>query len=186
MKNSMITIMLVVINLAFIFTSCTKQKPSIKDEDIFKSAVFEEATFEIKGDGDFKKVITKPLVKLDDCKFIVEGTIEFHKDEAVIAVIEFGDGSCDDIATKTIGDVTTEFKLKKLGNKEKYYKIIAEPIVKIEGCDYIVSGVIEFYSKKDDSWLASIDFGDGTCDEWATKAWDGGSKEFSMSNWGPK
>ena len=40
----------------------------------------------------------------------------------------------------------------------------------------------------------SIDFGDGTCDEWATKTWDvalfpeypSGSKDFSVFSYGKK
>ena len=180
MKKSIQAILLFAISLAFVFTSCTKDNASSKDDDMLKSATFEEADLDLKGDGDFEKVITKPLVKIEDCKYIVEGTIEFQKDGEVIAIIDFGDGECDDIATKTIDGVTTEFTLNKGGDKEKYYKVIAEPIVKIEGCDYIVSGVVEFYNYEDDSWLATIDFGDGTCDEWATKIWNGGSKVFSM------
>jgi hypothetical protein len=42
----------------------------------------------------------------------------------------------------------------------------------------MVAGVIDFYES--DQWVATLDFGDGTCDEWATKTWDGGSKQFSM------
>ena len=34
-----------------------------------------------------------------------------------------------------------------------------------------VSGLIEFHDEND-NWVASIDFGDGECDEWATKTWD--------------
>ena len=60
----------------------------------------------------------------------------------------------------------------------KYEKVIVEPLVSLEDCDYIVSGIIEFY--KGDAWVATIDFGDGICDEWATKTWDGGSKDFSL------
>ena len=43
-------------------------------------------------------------------------------------------------------------------------------------------------SDGDGNWVASIDFGDGTCDEWATKTWDvnlfpdypSGSENFSV------
>jgi hypothetical protein len=28
--------------------------------------------------------------------------------------------------------------------------------------------------------MATIDFGDGECDEWAIKTWEGGSKVFSI------
>ena len=34
-----------------------------------------------------------------------------------------------------------------------------------------VSGLFEYYDENGD-WVASIDFGDGKCDEWATKRWD--------------
>ena len=34
-----------------------------------------------------------------------------------------------------------------------------------------VSGLIEFYDS-DSNWVATIDFGSGECDQWATKYWD--------------
>ena len=34
-----------------------------------------------------------------------------------------------------------------------------------------VSGLFE-YTDQNGTWVASIDFGDGTCDEWVTKTWD--------------
>ena len=50
-----------------------------------------------------------------------------------------------------------------------------------------VSGLFEYYDSNN-NWVASIDFGDGTCDEWATKSWDvnmfpnypSGSEDFSV------
>jgi len=176
-------LVLFAITLAFLFTSCSKENASVKEDDFYKSITDEEADFTLKGDGKFEKVITKPLVKLEDCKFIVEGIIEFYKDDELVFIIDFGEGECDDIATKTVDGITTEITLKKGGDKDKFYKVIIEPIVKIEDCDYIVSGVIDFYSKKDDTWLATIDFGDGTCDEWATKITKKGTFKFSMDDW---
>jgi hypothetical protein len=70
--------------------------------------------------------------------------------------------------------------LARLAYTEKgYTEIEAHPIVKIN-CYFSdwnkdvmtpVSGLFEYYDA-DDNWVASIDFGDGTCDEWATKTWD--------------
>ena len=34
-----------------------------------------------------------------------------------------------------------------------------------------VSGLFEYYDNSG-VWIASIDFGDGTCDEWVTKTWN--------------
>lgn len=50
-----------------------------------------------------------------------------------------------------------------------------------------VSGLFEYFDANG-NWVASIDFGDGSCDEWATKSWDvnifpdypAGSEDFSV------
>ncbi len=62
---------------------------------------------------------------------------------------------------------------------------IIEPIVKTEDCDYIVSGVIKYYECEGGDWVATVDYGNGECDEWASKVWDGGSKTFSL-DWDKK
>lgn len=175
MKNTGNIIAIFTLSLMVIFTSCAKKDNYDKSDEAFK---LEEADLEFVGDGDFEKVITNPLIKLDDCKYIVAGTIEFRKDGVVIAIIDFGDGTCDNIATKTVDGETTEFILEKKGKENKYKKVVVEPLVKIEGCEFIVSGIVKFY--EGDKWVATIDFGNGTCDEWATKTWDGGSKTFSL------
>ena len=76
-----------------------------------------------------------------------------------------------------------------------YTEIEVNPIVKIK-CYFSdwdkevitpVSGLFEYYDA-DGNWVASIDFGDGTCDEWATKTWDvdvfpdypSGTNDFSV------
>lgn len=169
-----------------ILFSCSKESSSgiTKDEtDFIKSASEGGADLLILGDGNYEKVITKQLVKSDDCLFIVEGTIEFRKDGETVANIDFGDGECDAVATKTVNGKTTSFSLKQMVKDDGFYKVIAEPLMKTDGCDYIVSGTVEFYSQKDDSWLVTIDFGNGNCDQWATKTWEGGSKEFSLKDW---
>jgi len=56
-----------------------------------------------------------------------------------------------------------------------------------------VSGLFEYYDA-DGNWVASIDFGDGTCDEWATKTWDinifpdypSGTSDFSVFDYKDK
>ena len=178
MKRSVNIVVVFLFSMMMLTYSCNKDTNYESVDYEYKDL---ETDIEIKGNGDCEKIITKPLVRIDGCDFIVEGTIEFHKDDMVVAIVDFGDGTCDNIATKTIDGVTEEFILKKKGhhgNKHNYDKVVIEPIVKLDNCDYIVSGVVEFY--EGDKWLATIDFGDGTCDEWATKTWEGGSKEFSM------
>jgi antitoxin component YwqK of YwqJK toxin-antitoxin module len=76
-----------------------------------------------------------------------------------------------------------------------YTEIEVNPIVKIK-CYFSewnkdvmtpISGLFEYYDA-DGNLVASIDFGNGTCDEWATKTWDidvfpdypSGSTDFSV------
>lgn len=100
-------------------------------------------------------------------------------EDVVVAIIDFGDGECDNIAAKTVDGETTEFRLNGKDKSSKYDKVITKPLVKIEGCEYIVEGTIEY--SKNGTWVATVDYGNGECDEWATKIWDGGSKTFSLA-----
>ena len=76
-----------------------------------------------------------------------------------------------------------------------YTEVEVNPIIK-ESCYFEkwdktvetpVSGLFEYYDEND-NWVASIDFGDGACDEWATKTWSvnifpehpEGSENFSV------
>ena len=82
-----------------------------------------------------------------------------------------------------------------------YTEIEVAPIIK-ETCYFEewdknittpVSGLFEYYDSGD-NLVASIDFGDGTCDEWATKTWDvdvfpeypNGTIEFSIFDYKKK
>ena len=82
-----------------------------------------------------------------------------------------------------------------------YTEVEVNPIVKIN-CYFSdwdkdvmtpVSGLFEYYDA-DDNWVASIDFGDSTCDEWATKTWDvdvfpdypSGTNDFSVFDYKDK
>tara|TARA_B100000900_G_scaffold416088_2_gene449004 strand:- start:1419 stop:1835 length:417 start_codon:yes stop_codon:yes gene_type:complete len=62
---------------------------------------------------------------------------------------------------------------------EGYIELEVNPIEKID-CYFEdwnktilipVSGLFEYYNQND-VWVATIDFGDGTCDEWVVKTWD--------------
>ena len=82
-----------------------------------------------------------------------------------------------------------------------YTEVEVSPIVKIT-CYFSnwdkdvmtpVSGLFDYYDT-DDNWVASIDFGDGTCDEWATKTWNvdifldypSGTNDFSVFDYKDK
>jgi hypothetical protein len=65
-----------------------------------------------KGYFEYEKKIVKPLKKTDGCDYIVAGTIEYYKKGKLIAVVDYGDGTCDNKATKETGGETYEFEIK--------------------------------------------------------------------------
>jgi hypothetical protein len=90
---------------------------------------------------------------------------------------------------------------RKAYTEKGYTEIEVNPIVKTS-CYFDqwdktimtpVSGLFEYYDDNG-NWVASIDFGDGTCDEWATKTWDvnlfhdypGGTDDFSIFDYKDK
>tara|TARA_B100000902_G_C27187045_1_gene851890 strand:- start:185 stop:580 length:396 start_codon:yes stop_codon:yes gene_type:complete len=63
--------------------------------------------------------------------------------------------------------------------KQGYSEVLVHPIQKVE-CYFAewdktietpVSGLFEYYDNNR-NWVASIDFGDGVCDQWAIKTWN--------------
>ena len=67
----------------------------------------------------YTKNILIPLERIDGCDYVVKGKIEYVKDGAVVATVDFGDGECDNIATKTVDGVDHEIKLNKKGKRPK-------------------------------------------------------------------
>ena len=97
--------------------------------------------------------------------------------------------------------VSNDVQVRKAYTDKGYTEVEVSPIVKTS-CYFAqwdktimtpVSGLFEYYNP-DNNWVASIDFGDGSCDEWATKSWDvdmfpdypSGSEVFSVFDYGPK
>ena len=108
--------------------------------------------------------------------------------------------SCEKDVAETI--TSNDGVQARLAYTEKgYSEIEVNPIVKIN-CYFQdwdkdvmtpVSGLFEYYDS-DGNWVASIDFGDGTCDEWATKTWNvdvfpdypSGTNDFSVFDYKEK
>jgi hypothetical protein len=60
-----------------------------------------DVNYEISGGATFSKSITYPLTKTGACRFIVEGTVSFTLNGENFAELDYGDGTCDDLATIT-------------------------------------------------------------------------------------
>ena len=83
----------------------------------------------------------------------------------------------EDVGTEIISNDAIELRSEL--QDEGYIETIVDSINKQE-CYFEewkktiltpVSGLIEFYDT-DSNWVATIDFGSGECDQWATKTWD--------------
>jgi hypothetical protein len=179
MKKLIFIFTTLALTLIMVFTSCNKKNKNLDKDGSLENAIEKQkAGIIIKGVGKLEKVVTKKLVKLENCNYIVEGIIEYRLNGNVVATVDYGDGTCDNLATKTVDGVSVEFELDKKDKGWGYEKVIVEPLVKTENCPYIVSGIIQFFKKG--VLVATIDYGNGICDEWATKTWNGGSKVFSL------
>jgi len=60
----------------------------------------------------YSKTITDGLIKLGDCRNIVDGTVEYSQGAVVFATLDYGDGTCDEVASLTSGGTTAEIALK--------------------------------------------------------------------------
>jgi hypothetical protein len=118
-----------------------------------------------------------------------KGTLQYIVNNEVEATVDFGNGASNYKAHLTKDNETKEFDLKCHKAKSMYKKVIVKPLVKTDDCKYIVEGVIKYFDAKDGEYVATVDFGDGTCDEWAMKSWPdspkykAGKKKFSLDYW---
>lgn len=131
--------------------------------------------------SDYERVITSSLVREADRGVYTSGVIEYRENGTVSERVDFGKGKVGK-AEKTDKEGNKEdLDLEKKKDKaSKYEKVIVEPIVKTDDCDYIVAGIIEFYESGE--LVATVDFGDGTCDDIATKTSGEEVTEFSMDD----
>ena len=114
------------------------------------------------------------LVLSDDGDYYNEGSIDYIQNGQKVAQVNFGNGENNSLAALKINGEESEIELKKdesyyNGKKSKYKKVIVEPLVKSEECEYIIAGIIKYYDYKSGDWVATIDFGELECDEWAVK-----------------
>jgi hypothetical protein len=60
----------------------------------------------------YSRTITTGLIELGDCRNIVSGTVEYRQDGELLGTLDYGDGTCDDLATLAVGGTITEVTLK--------------------------------------------------------------------------
>ncbi|WP_317898096.1 hypothetical protein [Aurantibacillus circumpalustris] len=183
MKNQFKTIAFIALVFSLTFATCGKRICDKKNsDDKNMSDMDNESPDLMLKSGNYESKVSVTLEKPIDYEFYTKGTIEYSLNGEIAAVVNYGDGEMDSWATKTMNGKTEEFDMSKKCSKDKkgdYDKKIVKPLVKTENCKYIVEGIIKYF--KDGKWVSTVDYGDGTCDDIATKTWKDGSKTFSLS-----
>lgn len=63
--------------------------------------------------GDsWTKTIKTPLIRTGECRYYVSGIVEYLVKGSVAATLNYGDGTCDEVATVTASGKTVEIELK--------------------------------------------------------------------------
>ena len=70
----------------------------------------------------YVKRIESPLIKMKDCKYIVQGIVEIELNGDVICTMNYGEGDCDEFATMINADGETEVDLSERKMKGKNEK----------------------------------------------------------------
>lgn len=67
----------------------------------------------------FSKTIVSPLIKTGTCRMIVEGTVLFTYNGEDFAELDYGDGTCDDVATITKDGETVQITI---GQRRRFHR----------------------------------------------------------------
>ena len=125
----------------------------------------------------------------------VAGKVELYYDDELKATVDFGDGTCDDEVTicwieddewecdevdfEELEEIFEEGEDDEDWDEDEAWdwKVVEELVDGGEDCDdEHVAGVVEIYYY--DELVATVDFGDGTCDDEATICWVEGNDDW--------
>jgi hypothetical protein len=173
---------------ALTLVSCNKE---VSEADFTDSISTEDESLRLPEAGYTINKITE-LGGVENDRY-TEGVIQYEKNGEILATVDFADGTGPDEAMVEINGEKHECHLEKKdwdkkkkygkGKKHHFKKVIVEPIVKTDDCDYIVSGIVKVFDKNSGDWVATIDFGDGTCDDQATKETADGFYTFTLKEY---
>jgi len=65
--------------------------------------------------NEYSKTITTPLIKTGECKFITKGVVEYKNSAGKFATVDYGNGDCDNKATRTTSTGTSVIILGRVG-----------------------------------------------------------------------
>lgn len=179
------TTLIIAVSSIFLLSSCVKFDKD-NGADFTDEVSTEEVQIQLPNSGFEINELEATTGTADG--YYTAGVLEYTMNGEVEATVDFGNGESDSKASLLQGAGQFEFDLKKdycfFGGKEsKYKKVIVRPLVKTDDCDYIVAGIIKYYDVKDGSWTATVDFGNGICDDIAVKTTQEGTYTFKVSEY---
>lgn len=132
---------------------------------------------------DFETVEASTLNRANDEMAYTSGELVYNVNGSEVAKINFDHGNeLQALVTKDGVSETVSLGEGDKGDKDDFKKVVIEPLVYSEECGYVVSGVIKFF--KEETWFATFDYGDGTCDDLIAKTTaDYENYMFSMNDY---
>lgn len=91
--------------------------PKDHSDDVIEITGF--VSCEDSDDNSYRREITTALVKKGDCRFVVSGEVTITKNDSAFAVVDYGDGECDNIATITTEEGTKEIVIGQRKREKK-------------------------------------------------------------------
>lgn len=155
-------------------TTNSIEEPSQIEENSLKSS--DRYSSEKPG---YQEIISKALVKGQECDEYVSGIVEYRLNGELLATIDYGKGECDGVAVKITDGKSHTFSLVSKDSKWDYEKAVTKKLIKGKDCNEYVSGIIEY--RQAGKIIASVDYGNGECDGVASKIADGESHTFNLT-----
>lgn len=174
MKKSFFILLAAAVTLV----SCDKFGKQEKGESMIEFAARYGQTVTVPT-NDYVAETTEELQRVDNDRPYNSGSIAYKVNGETQATIDFGFGG--EMEAQVVKGANTE--TVKLGEekeeKYEYDKVVVEPLIYSERCGYVVAGILKFYKEK--QWVATFDYGDGTCDDLITKYTEDNSVGYIFS-----
>ena len=84
--------------------------PSIISDDVY--SISGNSSFSASDGSSLVSTITTPLVKAVSCHYVSAGVVSFVYDNAFNGTIDFGNGTCDNLATLKVGSISRIITLR--------------------------------------------------------------------------
>lgn len=166
--------------ISFVMTSCGKFDKDAEDTMIAFAARYGQTV--TVSHTDYEVVEMSALNRHNENMPYTEGEVKYMVDGNEVAKLNYSYGDDYQALVVKNGSSETVFLGEEKEDKGDYKKVIVEPLVYSEECGYVVSGVIKFF--KDEMWIATFDYGDGTCDNLIAKTTeDYDNYMFSMDDY---